>query len=142
MLTDYRHEFNDDACFTSFEEEMAHIMELYAKPGKTKLIALTAEGEIVSCVAYQEFAPGIAEMKRLYVVPDHRRHHVGRLLTEAIITLARQMGYEQIYLDTMPVMKAAQSLYERLGFHVIGPYNHQELNGMICYALDLNADPR
>lgn len=139
MLTDYRHEFNDDACFTSFEEEMAHIETLYAKPGKAKLIAVTESEEIAGCVAYQEFAPRIAEMKRLYVTPHHRRHQVGRMLTEAIIALARERGYTQIYLDTMPVMKAAQSLYEKLGFMVIPPYNHQELNGMICYGLDLKS---
>ena len=138
-MTDYRHEFNDDACFTSFEEEMAHIQELYAKPGKVKLIALTEQVDIAGCIAYQEFAPGIVEMKRLYVTPPHRRHHVGHLLTEAIITMAREKGYAQIYLDTMPVMKAAQSLYEKLGFKIIPPYNHQELNGMICYGLDLKS---
>lgn len=118
---------------------MDHIQSLYSKPGKVKLIALTEDGEIAGCVAYQEFAPGIAEMKRLYVTPQHRRHHLGRMLTEAIIRLAREKGYQQIYLDTMPVMKAAQSLYQQLGFQIIPPYNHQELNGMICYGLDLKS---
>lgn len=139
LLLDYRGEFDDDTCFTSFEEELADIENLYAKPGKAKLIAIAGDtGDIAGCVAYQPFAPGIVEMKRLYVAPPHRGHQVGRLLAEAIISLALKNGFEHIYLDTMPVMKAAQSLYAQLGFRIIPPYNGQEHNGMICYGLDLN----
>ena len=34
LLVAYRREFNDDPCFTSFEEELRDIEALYSKPGK------------------------------------------------------------------------------------------------------------
>jgi ribosomal protein S18 acetylase RimI-like enzyme len=138
MLTDYRNEFNNDACFTSFEEELADIENLYRKDGNVKLIAVSEPGgEIAGCIASQEFAPGITEMKRLYVVPGHRGKQIGRQLVERIIALAMEKGYKKIYLDTMPEMQAAQQLYDHLGFQVIGPYKEEGQERMICYEKNL-----
>jgi len=134
LLLDYRQEFNNDECFTSFEEELADIENLYAKRGNVKLIAVSEPGgEIAGCIASQELAPGVTEMKRLYVVPAHRSHKLGRKLVESIMAVAVENGYEKIQLDTMPEMKAAQQLYDRLGFHVIPPYKDQGQERMICY---------
>jgi putative acetyltransferase len=134
LLLDYRQEFNNDECFTSFDAELADIANLYARKGNLKLIAVTEPGrEIVGCIASQELAPGITEMKRLYVVPEHRTKKVGRKLVERIIALAEENGYHKIQLDTMPEMKAAQQLYDRLGFQVINPYKSEGQERMICY---------
>jgi len=134
LLLDYRQEFNNDACFTSFDTELADIANLYAREGNIKLIAITEPGEdIVGCIASQELAPGITEMKRLYVVPEHRSKKLGRILVERIIAIAEENGYHKIQLDTMPEMKAAQQLYDRLGFKVIKPYKSEGQERMICY---------
>jgi ribosomal protein S18 acetylase RimI-like enzyme len=134
LLIDYRAEFNNDSCFTSFDEELADIENLYAGNGYVKRIAVSIPGgEIAGCIASQEFASGITEMKRLYVAPGHRGRHLGRRLAETIIALATEMGYSSIYLDTMVEMKTAQQLYDRLGFKVRGAYDDQDLTHMICY---------
>ena len=134
LLLDYRAEFNNDSCFTSFDEELADIENLYSGKGYVKRIAVSNPGgEIVGCIASQEFATNITEMKRLYVAPGHRGRHLGRRLTETIIALATEMGYSRIYLDTMVEMKAAQQLYDQLGFRIRGAYDEQDLTRMICY---------
>jgi ribosomal protein S18 acetylase RimI-like enzyme len=139
MLLDYQAEFNNDKCFTSFAEEINDIQNLYAKKGNVKLIALDdASGEIMGCIAMQEFAPGITEMKRLYVVPQYRGEKIGKQLVEALIRVATENGYERIWLDTMLEMTAAQKLYERLGFHMIEPYHDQDTSRMICYEKQIN----
>jgi GNAT superfamily N-acetyltransferase len=61
-------------------------------------------------------APDVCEMKRLYVRPVCRGGGVGKLLAEAIITEARQIGYAVMRLDTVPKLAAATRLYESLGF--------------------------
>lgn len=139
LLIDYRDEFNSDECFSSFEEEMAHIEQLYSRPGNVKIIAVSAQdGEIVGCVALQPFTDEIAEMKRLYVIPAHRGHQLGRLLTEKIITLAAESGFKHLYLDTMQEMVAAQRLYLSLGFNIISPYDNQDISRLICFGKTLN----
>ena len=140
LLVAYRDEFNNDACFSSFEAEMANIESLYAQEGLLKLIAVSeTDGEIVACIAYRTFAPGVAEMKRLYVKPAHRGRHLGRILAETIINKTRERGFDKIILDTMVEMKAAQQLYDQLGFTMMPPYDHQDPERIVCYEKQLQA---
>ena len=70
LLQDYRGEFDDETCFTSFEEELDNLELYYADEDKIKLIVVDeASNTIAGCVALRSFSPGVAEMKRLYVVP-------------------------------------------------------------------------
>lgn len=139
LLVDYRDEFNNDSCFSSFEAEMANIETLYAQPGVLKLIACSdVDGSMAGCVAYRTYAPGVAEMKRLYVVPAHRGRHLGRILAESIIARAGEDGFDRIILDTMVEMKAAQQLYHQLGFEIIPSYEGQDPERIVCFEKKLN----
>lgn len=57
-----------------------------------------------------------AEIHLLAVAPDYRRHGLGRQLVEAAIIHAEQNQFSKIILWTQTSMKAAQILYESLGF--------------------------
>jgi putative acetyltransferase len=141
LLVAYKSEFDDDTCFTSFEEELADIENLYNSEDRLKLIAVSnVDGTIAGCVAFRTYAPGVSEMKRLYVVPKYRGEKLGRILAEAIIEEAKTRGYQTMILDTMFEMKAAQELYKSLGFHVIPPYNHQNSNKVVCYEKELKTN--
>ncbi|HUR31075.1 MAG TPA: GNAT family N-acetyltransferase [Saprospiraceae bacterium] len=139
LLIDYRNEFDDETCFTSFEDELNNIQSLYSDPRKYKLIAVEQPGgKIVGCVGLRALSPEVAEMKRLYVIPSHRGHLLGKKLSEEIITIASKMKFKTMVLDTMNEMQAAQKLYEDLGFVVTGPYNDQDLTKLVCYSKDLD----
>ena len=76
-------------------------------------------------------------MKRLYVRPDFRGHRLGRTLAELVIDAARAAGHRTLKLDTLPSMKEAQALYERLGFVDVAPYNDNPIDGVRFLALAL-----
>lgn len=117
---------------------MANIESLYSQEGLLKLIAVSeTDGEIAACIAYRTFAPGVAEMKRLYVKPAHRGRHLGRILAETIIAITRERGFDKIILDTMVEMKAAQQLYYHLEFYMIPPYDDQDPERIVCYEKQL-----
>jgi GNAT superfamily N-acetyltransferase len=61
-------------------------------------------------------------MSTVFVPPNQRRRGIGSMLVEAIVQLADEHGASQLFLQT----STAQSLYERLGFEVIGRERHQE----------------
>jgi ribosomal protein S18 acetylase RimI-like enzyme len=92
---------------------------------------------VAGCVALRPIAAGIGEMKRLYVREAYRRFGLGRRLVEAVIHSARQAGYGELRLDTLPGMASAQALYHRLGFIEIPPYSDKYFPGTRFYALKL-----
>jgi len=134
LLQDYRCEFDDQTCFTSFDQEMDNLEQYYADEDKIKLIAVDeVTNTIIGCVALRGFSPGVCEMKRLYVVPSFRGQKIGQKLAEAIIEKAIERGYHAMILDTMYEMQAAQQLYYSLGFHTIPPYNQQDESKVVCF---------
>jgi GNAT superfamily N-acetyltransferase len=58
----------------------------------------------------------VCELKRLYVLPLHRRVGLGRSLVERLLSEARILGYSKVRLETLDFMEAAIRLYESLGF--------------------------
>ena len=134
LLRDYSHEFDDKSCFTSFEEELANVRNVYSSPGHHMIIVIEEpEKKVVGCVAMRTISPGVAEMKRLYVAPQHRGKHLGDDLALEILSYAEEKNYDRMVLDTMNEMHAAQKLYRQLGFTKIEPYRDQDPSKVVCY---------
>ncbi len=82
------------------------------------------EGErAVAGGGVKRLAPGIGEIKRMYVVPDRRGAGLSRLLLAALEDLARDLGYERVRLDTGIHQHAALRLYPGAGYFEIDDYN-------------------
>jgi GNAT superfamily N-acetyltransferase len=114
--------------FQGFAQELATLPGEYAPPCGALLVA-RIEGTICGCVGIRPFAHGSCELKRLYVRPEQRSTGVGRVLTEAAIARATQLGYKRMLLDTLPGMERAQALYLTLGFREIDAYRANPVTG-------------
>lgn len=80
------------------------------------------DGAPVGCGMVQTWAPGTAEIKRVFVSGKARGAGVGLALMRALIADCRDLGFNRILMDTSKPLVAAQHLYERLGFQRRGPY--------------------
>ena len=100
-----------------------------------------AGDEAAGCVGLCPLpAEGACEIRRLYVRPAFRGRGLGRVLADAAIAAARDMGYQRIQLHTLPeTMAKAMRIYRRAGFAEIAPYQDVPVAGAVYFALDLRA---
>jgi len=136
LLREYEASLGFTLEFQHFEVELAQLPGDYAPPDGALFVA-RVDGETAGCVALRRFAPATCELKRLYVRPGRRGLGLGRLLTEAAIAAARELGYARMRLDTTPGMEAAQELYRSLGFREIDRYRPNPVHGASFFELEL-----
>jgi GNAT superfamily N-acetyltransferase len=119
LLEEYWDSFGFTPCFQNFGEELAGLPGAYAPPGG-RLALATVDDQSAGCIAMRCVDRDHAEAKRLYVRPAFRGVGLGRALMEWVMAEARTAGYREIVGDTMPVMRDALALYERMGFERAG----------------------
>ncbi len=59
------------------------------------------------------------ELQKMYFMPQIRGKGLGAKMIEKCILKAKEFGYNQCYLETMPYMTAARKLYAKNGFSQI-----------------------
>src|SRR5688500_13526341 len=136
LFAEYQRRPGVSLCFPGFDQGLAALPGDYSPPRGRLSLAL-AGGRPAGCSALRPLFHRDAEMKRLYVRAAHRGSGLGRILALRVIGDARALGYEILKLDTLPAMKAAQRLYEDLGFRDTAPYNENPVGGVRFLALDL-----
>lgn len=100
------------------------LYELFQTPGSTYFVA-TQEGKLLGGAGIfpSDGLPGdTCELVKMYLLPEARGLGLGKLLIEKALDFARQAGYKKVYLETMPELSKAVSVYEKFGFRYLdGP---------------------
>lgn len=126
-----------DLGYQDFAAELASLPGKYAPPKGELLLARNDQGEPVGCVGLRPIDSRVCEMKRLYVDPRGRGLGLGKALMEAVLEAARQRGYVEIRLDTLPTMEAAIAMYRKAGFLEVAPYFDTPVEGNLFMARQL-----
>ncbi len=84
-------------------------------------------GDALGCVGLRSgaegIAPGMGEVKRLWIAPSARGQGLALRLMAAVEDEARTLGLTRLRLDTSRHLPEAQALYLRHGWAEIAAYN-------------------
>jgi putative acetyltransferase len=107
-----------------------NLSELFKKPGSVYWLAEVDGTMAGGCGIYPtpDLPAGCAELVKFYLLSSWRGKGIGRMLMEKCIESARQMGYRQLYLESLPELEKAVSMYLKSGFrhipHALGNSGH------------------
>ncbi len=101
-------------------------LHIFLPPGGRLLLAYD-DSAAAGCACVRANTDRIAELKRMYVRPSHRRKGIGRALVDAVIKEVRLAGYSTLRLDSAGFMTDAHALYRSVGFQDIAPYPESEI---------------
>jgi putative acetyltransferase len=111
--------------------------DLYSLFRAPKAVLWIAEenGEVLGCCGVyptEGLPQGYAELVKFYLAAKARGQGIGKTLMEKSIASARQLGYSDLYLESLPKFAKAVSLYEKQGFqkidHPLGNSGHTTCN--------------
>jgi GNAT superfamily N-acetyltransferase len=106
----------------------------YALHEGIEFVAGFIDGRPVACGAIQPLGDGVAEIKRMYVRPQHRRQGLSRLILAALEELAMQRGYHTLRLETGRYLTPALGLYRAAGYRPIPLYGEYVDNpNSVCF---------
>ena len=75
------------------------------------------EDEIaVGCGAFKEYEPTVAEIKRMFVLPEKRGKGIASTVLNALEIWAKENGFQHAILETSNQLTNAISLYQKSGY--------------------------
>ena len=108
--------------YQNFDAELAGLPAPYSPPRGGILLAMR-DATAVGVLGLKPLTSDIAEIKRLYVLPEARAAGIGRALLARALREAVRRGHRRVRLDSHRAsMGAAIALYRQFGFVEIPPY--------------------
>ena len=77
------------------------------------------DGEIFGGAGIKQldnFEGNVCELQKMYFLPETRGIGLGGKMMETCLQKAKEFGFEQCYLETLPYMEEARKLYRKVGF--------------------------
>ena len=85
---------------------------------------VVGENPASGCAGLRTLAPGVGEIKRMWIAQTARGSGAARDLLDAIEVHARGLGMTKILLDTNGGLRAAMAFYTKAGYSPIERYNN------------------
>ena len=99
----------------SGDEDLRNIAAAYAPPGSRFIVAI-ASGEVVGSGGILRLSERDCELRRLYVLAEHRRQGIAAAMMGVLLPFVRERGYKRILLEIRPEMEEDIRHYARFGF--------------------------
>jgi GNAT superfamily N-acetyltransferase len=125
--------YEDDGGANSFDPH---------KPGdrRSAFVVARLDGRAIGCGAIRPFTTETAEVKRMYVAPEVRKVGIGARILSKLESVAKELGYQRLRLETGLKQPGAIALYEAAGFSKVKCHGEYANNPMsICFEKELSS---
>ncbi len=105
-----------------FDESTDHLFELFQSTPSSAYFIAEKNGEILGGAGIyptEGLPEGTCELVKMYLSPNARGMGLGKQMIERCLQAAKEIGYSAIYLESMPELKKAISVYEKFGFEFL-----------------------
>lgn len=87
----------------------------------------------VGCGAFKEFAPQVAEIKRMYVLENMRGRGIAGEILKELENRAKELNFMECVLETGLKQPEAIALYQKSGYEIIPNYGQYEgIENSVC----------
>ena len=116
-----------------FDASTDHLFELFSTTPNAVYFVAESNGILLggAGIYHTEGLPeGVCELVKMYLHQNARGKGLGGLLISTCLKEAAKMGYRKVYLETMPELQKAVTVYEKFGFKYLNaPIGHSGHTG-------------
>ena len=117
------HDFDvKNTCGTVYTDPTTdHLFSLFQVEDSALFVA-EENGVILGCRGIfptENLPEKTVELVKFYLTREARGKGIGKLLMEKCLEKAKEIGYNQVYLESLPAFSKAVSIYEKQGFQYL-----------------------
>lgn len=101
-----------------YDDTTDHLYELFQQPGSFYFVAVQHEKILGGAGIFpsEGLPQGHCELVKMYLCAEARGRGIGGQLIDKCLETAKGFGYRYVYIETMPELRKAVSIYEKYGF--------------------------
>lgn len=115
LVSEVSGEFGLQSDALSYASDLGAVASAYGRDGGWFELLL-ADEELVGTLGMMVMAPGVVELRKMYLRPRARGLGLGKALLARNLHRARASGFEAVVLETATQLETARALYARFGF--------------------------
>jgi putative acetyltransferase len=108
-----------------YDDSTDHLFELFQSVPKSSYFIAEKEGLVIGGAGIfptEGLPADTCELVKMYLSPAARGLGLGRMMIAKCMEVAVEKGFSTMYLETMPELRKAVSVYEKFGFEYLpGP---------------------
>ncbi len=122
-----------------YDESTDHLFELFQSTPRSAYFIAEKDGVLLGGAGIfptEALPAGTCELVKMYLSPSARGMGLGRKMISRCLEEAVALGFTSVYLETMPELKKAVSVYEKFGFeYLTAPMGNSGHNGCDIWML-------
>jgi len=105
-----------------YDKATDHLFELFQSTKNSKYFVAELNGKLIGGAGIfptENLPEGYCELVKMYLAKEARGLGLGRMMISKCLDAAKEMGFTNVYLESMPELSKAIIVYEKFGFEYL-----------------------